>query len=327
MLSEKANRCIINTMYYEGDVLLTIAIPTYKRFDLLKETLRSVFANDFKINIEVIVVDNDPDNDMLALQEMKEFEKFQFKYYKNSENYGMFGNWNQCLMLAKGKYITLLHDDDLLDQQFSEAVEKEITKGYSAFGFAWNTLDQRKKENKPSFNLVHFCFKKISNILKNTLSKESYGLSDFFTMNRFMGTLGVVFNRDKAIRIAGFDESYYPISDYQFWLKWLMKYEEFKFSSKKVTYYRIRENESMRGEVINLFIKKNDEIRRSLVNAECLSAPTSLINSLWERDKLLFNFNWQNSNNYHKKNMEVLRYLFLRCKCYILALNIKRKIK
>ncbi|WP_145500740.1 glycosyltransferase family 2 protein, partial [Yersinia bercovieri] len=108
----------------DDDVLLTIAIPTYKRFELLKETLRSVFSLEFNIPIEVIVVDNDPDNSELVLSEMKEFEHCDFIYYKNIENYGMFGNWNQCLNLGRGKLITILHDDDLLCANFPYELER-----------------------------------------------------------------------------------------------------------------------------------------------------------------------------------------------------------
>ncbi|WP_016604293.1 glycosyltransferase, partial [Yersinia pestis] len=85
---------------------------------LLKETLKSVFSLEFNIPVEVIVVDNDPEHPELVLSEMAEFERYDFIYYKNIENYGMFGNWNQCLNLGRGKLITILHDDDLLCANF-----------------------------------------------------------------------------------------------------------------------------------------------------------------------------------------------------------------
>lgn len=45
-------------------------------------------------------------------------------YYKNADNLGMVGNWNRLFTLAKGKYVVMLHDDDLLLPTFlSECVK------------------------------------------------------------------------------------------------------------------------------------------------------------------------------------------------------------
>lgn len=138
MLTKNSSRCIIDTLSStEKDILLSITIPTFKRFSLLKETLRSVFENQFSFPVEVIIVDNDPENEEQALEEMSEFSINEFRYYKNTQNYGMFGNWNQCLTLARGKYITILHDDDLLKKNFALVTSREITKGLHAFGFQW----------------------------------------------------------------------------------------------------------------------------------------------------------------------------------------------
>ena len=38
--------------------LLTIAIPTYNRCDLLEKTLRNVFSQEWIEKVEVLVVDN-----------------------------------------------------------------------------------------------------------------------------------------------------------------------------------------------------------------------------------------------------------------------------
>ncbi|WP_071921048.1 MULTISPECIES: glycosyltransferase [Kosakonia] len=321
MLSEKANRCIINTMDYEGDVLLTIAIPTYKRFDLLKETLRSVFANAFKINIEVIVVDNDPDNDMLALQEMKEFEKFQFKYYKNSENYGMFGNWNQCLMLAKGKYITLLHDDDLLKDNFSSALDINQLEENDFMAFNCGVLDERTATNKPRVHLLYSLIKKIYTSIREVKHKHRrvIDIKTLFFLNVFMGTLAVVFNRNKAITISGFDEDYYPVADYHFWSKWIAKFGTVYIEPEYVALYRIRENETMKQQTIDAFIEKDFQLREEICrNVPEMKVYAKYTNLLKQRDSMLFNFSWSNNEVKHKKNIiNILKYFILRVRCAI----------
>lgn len=320
MLTKNSSRCIIDTLSStEKDILLSITIPTFKRFSLLKETLRSVFENQFSFPVEVIIVDNDPENEEQALEEMSEFSINEFRYYKNTQNYGMFGNWNQCLTLARGKYITILHDDDLLKKNFALVTSREITKGLHAFGFQWEVLDQRSSDTQPDKNFFHAIFKSTKAKLSSDFNEKDYGLLDFFMMNKFMGTLGVIFERDKAIEINGFDEQGYPTSDYDFWLRWIIKYGSIKFINEHVSLYRVRENESMRPEVIDLFVNKNDEIRRDIVETKKLNTPPFLLDLLRVRDQYLFNFNWASNERYKKTSINVIRYIFIRVLCNVLS--------
>ncbi|AYN30481.1 glycosyltransferase family 2 protein [Buttiauxella sp. 3AFRM03] len=312
----KPNRCLINTSKDSSDIILTIAIPTFKRFDLLKETMRSVFANAFFLNVEVIVIDNNPDEDELAINEMDEFLNESFKYYKNSENYGMFGNWNQCLALATGKYITILHDDDLLRTCFSQKVEEAIHLGCSAFGYSWETLDERLVDKKQNVNPIYECLKKRFQFMKREKAKSFLELRDFFFANQFIGTLGVVFERDKALLINGFDENLYPIADYDFWIRWVVNYGGINFFPEKISIYRVRVNESMRPEVIHSFIEKNHMLRDDIQKKGLINVSESCLKSLKERDELLFNFIWSSPEFYKKTYKNILLFLILRCKCY-----------
>lgn len=108
---------------------LSIAIPTYRRFDLLAEALSSALAQRFEIPIEILIVDNDPDNDAVALDAMHVFMDQPVSYYKNDTNVGMVMNWNRCLELARGEYVTILHDDDLLEPGFAEEVNRHLGPG------------------------------------------------------------------------------------------------------------------------------------------------------------------------------------------------------
>ena len=39
----------------------------------------------------------------------------------------MCGNWNRGIELARGKYIAMIHDDDMLSPYFMNAIEKAIS--------------------------------------------------------------------------------------------------------------------------------------------------------------------------------------------------------
>ncbi len=90
---------------------LTIAIPTYNRCELLKQTLDSVLTQ-IKNNelLEIIVVDNaSTDNTEDMMQRYP-----SVKYIKNEVNKGIDFNINKCVFEASGEYVHILSDDDLL---------------------------------------------------------------------------------------------------------------------------------------------------------------------------------------------------------------------
>lgn len=96
---------------------LTVVVPTYKRVNLLEEALRSVLTQYHTDYFwDVVVVDNEPDdgkeNDTERL--IRELDSERILYYRNSENIRPGDNFNRGILLARGKWITMLHDDDLL---------------------------------------------------------------------------------------------------------------------------------------------------------------------------------------------------------------------
>ncbi|WP_241007231.1 MULTISPECIES: glycosyltransferase family 2 protein [Pectobacterium] len=251
-----------NSYNDEDEFLLTIAIPTYNRFALLNETLKSCFIQNFIFPVEVIIVDNNS----IELKERHEFiaknkKLGRFKYVINHENLGMFGNWNQCLSLAKGKYITILHDDDVFNDNFSVAINRmfpDMTEGsIPIFGFDSYISDERLKKSE-----------KINNVSNNIRQKKYYSKIDFFISNRFNGTLSVVMDRKKSIALGGFIADWAPVADYEFWCRWTTSISGILKLNDKVAVYRINENESMKKEVQDAFIYKSNLLRNYLIDSK-----------------------------------------------------------
>ncbi len=107
--------------------LVSIAVPTYNRANsFLKESLASAINQTYQ-NIEVIVSDNcSTDNTELVV---KSFNDSRIRYFRQKENIGAINNGNYCLDQAKGVYFTLLHDDNLIENDFIEICLKSV--GYS----------------------------------------------------------------------------------------------------------------------------------------------------------------------------------------------------
>ncbi|WP_120806414.1 glycosyltransferase family 2 protein [Yersinia sp. IP36721] len=314
---------ILKQNIVEEDFVLTIAIPTYKRFPLLKETLRSVFSLEFNISVEVIIVDNDPDSAETALSEMEEFANYKFTYYKNIENIPMFENWNQCLTLGKGKFITILHDDDLLCQEFSTAIEEYLANfsNYDSvplIGFDAHILDQRTESNKVKQKILYKIAQNVFYLFKSIFSRNAISemrMNDFFWGPRCKATLGIVMDREKALAISGFDVNWYPISDYEFWTRWIKNYGPIMYSSKKIGFYRYLDNLSLKPETITGVINKNYELRRKLINdgdvSECFSNVVDLIKI---NDEYISGVNYGRCNSFEMTTKNMVNFFIVKVK-------------
>ena len=96
--------------------LVTIGIPTFNRADsYLKDALKSAVSQSYS-NIEVIVSDNASTDNTETL--VKSFNDPRIRYFKQSKNIGGLNNANFCVEKAGGDYFLLLHDDDLIDNDF-----------------------------------------------------------------------------------------------------------------------------------------------------------------------------------------------------------------
>lgn len=101
---------------------LTIALPTCRRHDLLVEAVASALSQDWKEPFEVMVVDDDPAGDGCARlrSALPAVDTANFRYLRNRRNLGMYPNHNRCVTEARGAWISILHDDDLLDPDFTD---------------------------------------------------------------------------------------------------------------------------------------------------------------------------------------------------------------
>lgn len=101
------NRC----SHYMSGLPLTVLLTTYRRPDYLSLAIRSVLSQNFK-NFELLILD-DASNDNTE-EVVKSFKDKRIVYIKNKTNHGFPYNFRQGVKLAKGKYIFLLSDDDLI---------------------------------------------------------------------------------------------------------------------------------------------------------------------------------------------------------------------
>jgi abequosyltransferase len=97
--------------------LLTIAIPTWNRSPYLALTLEQLSRELNHVDensVEVLVSDNCSTDNTPHVVEAHTSPELTLRYVRNAENIGSDGNTAQCFNLARGKYVLILGDDDLL---------------------------------------------------------------------------------------------------------------------------------------------------------------------------------------------------------------------
>lgn len=101
--------------------LLTIAIPTYNRAELLEQQLSWLHQaiKGFEADCEIIICDNcSTDNTQEVVEKWQPiFSNTSFRAYRNPENLGLMRNITLCIEIAKGEYVWTVGDDDPIQER------------------------------------------------------------------------------------------------------------------------------------------------------------------------------------------------------------------
>ena len=107
----------------ENKPLLTLAIPTYNRSGFLRQLLESVSGQvQSEARVELLVSDNASTDGTLSLVEEEIRRGVPLRYLRNETNLGPDANFLQCYEHARGKYIWIIGDDDIVAQGAIERV-------------------------------------------------------------------------------------------------------------------------------------------------------------------------------------------------------------
>ena len=94
--------------------MLSICVPTWNRASWLKRCLLAIAAQSKCIAYELRVTDNASTDDTQAIFRELAEGMTNWHYRRNPENYGGIANIRLCTEEAKGDYLLILGDDDLL---------------------------------------------------------------------------------------------------------------------------------------------------------------------------------------------------------------------
>lgn len=229
--------------------LLTIAIPTYQRPQVLKEAVDSALAqHDPGRAYEVLVVDNDPDAGSETSRLMAGYADERLRYFRNARNVGLFNNWNRCFELARGQWVALLHDDDLLKPGYLNAMLDQIRRRPRAGAILANfeVLDQRTGNLPPDSRApvagTWGGLTRIRPAQAILYNRNVYGAP----------TCGSVFRRDLVLAAGGFDDDC-PSADWFFTFRFNHDHPVYR-TVAPLGYYRVAHNMSLKPETLRSLV-------------------------------------------------------------------------
>ena len=180
--------------------LVTFGLPAYNRPQLLAAALRAIAAQTARVDYEVVICD---DGDLPAVRQLAaEFPGGRCRYFANRPALGPVGNWNRCLELAAGEWVTILHEDDSLYPWYLAAVWPRLRAG-----------------------LVAVCTQTVQGAAPPALAAPARPapapayLPRYFLKSAMTPFPGVLVRRETARALGGFDAAWGPLADYEFWYR------------------------------------------------------------------------------------------------------------
>lgn len=104
--------------------LWSVMIPCYSaRPDYLEITLRSVLQQDLGKTVMQIEVIDDCSPGGAPVELVRKIAGDRVTVHREERNLGIAGSWNRCIERAQGKWVHILHQDDLLLPGFYEKLK------------------------------------------------------------------------------------------------------------------------------------------------------------------------------------------------------------
>ncbi|MDP1625104.1 MAG: glycosyltransferase [bacterium] len=184
--------------------LISIIVPTYNRADLIGEALESVLAQSFS-SWELIIMDDCSTDNTAAIVRQFLARDSRIRYIKNEKNLGIARNRNTGIELTKGSLIAMLDSDD-----------------------TWT--DKNKLQKQADFlreNPDHVLVSTRATVID--LAGKEVGKFDFAEKDEDIRKVmlrrnqivqsSVLYRKDSAVAVGGYDPSYAIVDDYDLWLR------------------------------------------------------------------------------------------------------------
>ena len=235
-----------NEVYEEKEMpLVSVILPTYNNSQYVAKAIESVLNQTYS-NIEFLVADDASTDD--TVQEIMKYKNVIDYIHIYEENCG--GNFRFLAERANGKYIAVMHSDDLWSMN---KIEKQVE------------YMERNPECGACFTGVELIDSN-GNIVENTMfikanmSKEKW-IRYFYENGNCLAHSSVMMKTEDYIaRYKGMLITLYQLPDYWSWIHLLLK-KEIYIIEESLTFFRVHES----GENQNVSARNRENMARTQV--------------------------------------------------------------
>jgi glycosyltransferase involved in cell wall biosynthesis len=203
----------------------SIVLPVFKT-KYFKEAFASVSEQSFD-DYEIVVMNDEADGDITWAKENP-----RVRYFENHPRLGPTQNWNRGLSFCRGKFVLVFSDDDILEPNFLEEVDKflhernfemDIVRVLLTMVNKTGEIQSFSAPGRPVESLSEFFYNQYSFARKQTLQD-------------------IIFCRETALKIGGFKD--FPrgmYSDLLFLVEIAAKNDKVGNLNKLLVRYRLHE--------------------------------------------------------------------------------------
>lgn len=268
----------------------SVMITTYNRTDYLEKCIKSVISQNFSPEeMQIEVVDDHSQKDIKEIVDIIGNNRVSF--YRQPQNVGIYANWNTCIERAKGRWIHILSDDDLVAPEFYQAYGRMIEKYHPSVVIGQSKfIDENDKETGISPAL-----QESEGILNNALQ--------VLAVRNLIRTPGIVISREAYEKVGGFTSDLLFTPDWEMWTR-LAESVKIAYINLPYSFFRLHSaSETSRLVLTGEYVTDNLDAAK-IIHAR--------INNLKERKKTKLEFNqWLSSTTYYYAQKILSKNLYL----------------
>ena len=257
--------------------LVSVIIPAYNHDKYISEAIESVLNQTFK-DIELIIIDDASNDSSKEIIQLFEKKSVKIKSFFHKKNMGIAKTVNECIEIARGKYISHFSSDDVW---FKEKLEKQLEVLEKNENLVvWSeglVIDALSNPTGELFTQKHGALKR----------KKSGNIFEELLKGNYICGQSLIYKKEN-FKDVRFDENLKYLNDYKFMVD-LAKKHEFYFISEPLVMYRIHGENSIlldkKGwqndniKIKEYFLREyDDEISNKIKNKIMLSISRTYLN-------------------------------------------------
>jgi len=139
-----------------SDIKISVVVPAYRRPKFLEMLIKSYLLQDEK-HSELCIIDDSGDNGSVESMIYVYLSKYpNIRYQKNNQNIGFCKNLIGAINMARGKYILVLGDDDILAARSALSRYVQVFEDDSDIGYVYSNQIQFDNDLNADYIYQHF---------------------------------------------------------------------------------------------------------------------------------------------------------------------------